>query len=721
MGIAVRTLFRILTSLGGGALVLCALSACPCAVAAAGATLELSTASEGLPGDTAYAIVAARDGALWVASSGGLATKAPGSRTWTPFRAGQEMPDLRPRRLALHPDGRLFAAGTEGPLVTYHHGRFTTLARPAPVAEGALTLLAVDEAGHVWLGNDKGHLATFSLTSPQEGSVLRLHERLEPARAGCAGIATSFFASQGRNYVTIQSRSRTGGGVLRVAGPEVNCLSGPGLRTDSLTGLWVSPRGTVWVTQSKSLGVSRLRGDEIHNFNESDGLRCDQMLHVFGQADTLWLACAVGITGLSEARADAYLAGQTEHLSASYVNLVKGATWRELSEEGAPVTAWAEDRLWLATRAGVVALRPPVLDEAAPYPEARLDRLDVEGQPLELSAETAIRGSWLNVGFDVGLPPEASTFRYRLAGHEATWRVSARDSSARFANVRPGRYRFEVSTTNATGAWGPTQVLTTLEVAPPFHQTNSFRLLLVAATLAAGGGFQMVRTARRKARARALAEERQRIARELHDGLGQGFAAMNLCLETLEETLQGAAARDDTRPPLSRALAVLEKTKNILKQARDSTRRSVWNLRADAQGDKRLDVRLRELATNTERAPRAPRVELVMNAALGPRDAFVENELAQVAGEAVANALRHAQARTLTLTLSEAEAGLELLIEDDGRGLPPALETRLGHGHFGILGMRERCRVLGGELQVAPRFPHGTRVRAWVPHAKTRG
>lgn len=87
----------------------------------------------------------------------------------------------------------------------------------------------------------------------------------------------------------------------------------------------------------------------------------------------------------------------------------------------------------------------------------------------------------------------------------------------------------------------------------------------------------------------------------------------------------------------------------------------------------------------------------------------------RVLSEALANAERHAEAERVTVTLDGDERELRVVVEDDGRGIPPGTVAEPGAGHFGLMLMHERTRSVGGELEVGARAAGGTRVLARLP------
>ncbi len=206
----------------------------------------------------------------------------------------------------------------------------------------------------------------------------------------------------------------------------------------------------------------------------------------------------------------------------------------------------------------------------------------------------------------------------------------------------------------------------------------------------------------------AVLDERARIARELHDSLGQDMAGVTIQLDT-------AAARLPDQP--AEALAFLNMARAMMRHAQSEARRSVWSLRARELHKKDLPAALRALVAAGHPAEGKPRV--VVQVAGVPRrlPAIWETHLLRIAQEAVNNAVHYAAASVIDVELIFGRERLILRITDDGRGFAAAGSTELAAGHFGLLGMRERAEKMNGVLTVSSSPGQGTTVRVEVAEA----
>ncbi len=200
-------------------------------------------------------------------------------------------------------------------------------------------------------------------------------------------------------------------------------------------------------------------------------------------------------------------------------------------------------------------------------------------------------------------------------------------------------------------------------------------------------------------------EERNRLAREIHDTLAQGLAATALQLETADALLDNATGNELLRQAVHQALAL---TRANLEEAR----RSVLDLRAAPLEGKTLAEALDALVK--EQKARHPQLRLRFTTTGGnqPLPVAVETGLYRVAQEALTNLINHANADRAKLTLLCTPTRVILTIEDSGCGFDA---DDIAQNRFGLMGMNERVKLLGGTLTIESAAKRGTVVRVVVP------
>lgn len=190
-------------------------------------------------------------------------------------------------------------------------------------------------------------------------------------------------------------------------------------------------------------------------------------------------------------------------------------------------------------------------------------------------------------------------------------------------------------------------------------------------------------------RYRAVAEERASIARDIHDTLAQGYAGINLQLEAAQQTI----GRDPRR-----AEALLNEALQLVRHSRNESHISIDVLRSLSRSD-RLDVLAARCIQQLQTASDAEIEQQVTGkpAALSYK---VVNNLFRIVQEALSNAVNHAHARKIVVRVRYQKGGVQVEVEDDGKGFDPNRNSGVEDGHFGLVGIRERCAAINAKLEL---------------------
>lgn len=204
----------------------------------------------------------------------------------------------------------------------------------------------------------------------------------------------------------------------------------------------------------------------------------------------------------------------------------------------------------------------------------------------------------------------------------------------------------------------------------------------------------------------AQEDERRRIARELHDGLGQGLTTLLVGLRTIEES-----SSDDVVKNLARDL------RRIGSESHDEVRRIARGLRPAVLDDAGMVPALERFLNDVQQAHD---VNASLNVECRERPRLpeaVETALYRIVQEGVVNAVRHGHATQVTVTMSCLANSVILKIQDNGRGfdLNSTLNHRTGLGPFGLHSIRERARLLGGDAVIESVPEQGTMIKIQVP------
>ena len=214
----------------------------------------------------------------------------------------------------------------------------------------------------------------------------------------------------------------------------------------------------------------------------------------------------------------------------------------------------------------------------------------------------------------------------------------------------------------------------------------------------------------RSLQSQAVADERRRIAREFHDTLEQGLAAVALRLDAAVS----CAVDEPTR-------LMLDRQRQLLAGLQEETRDFLWDLREPVLAGGSLADAIRSQVAYVQSLTTVP----VAFEAVGeppPLSAIVQYQLVRIAREAAINAVKYAHAGQISIRLEAGAAGvavpvaLGLWITDDGKGFDLA-DRGAADGHFGIQGMRERAKRIDAELRIDTAPGRGTAVAVTLPLA----
>lgn len=206
---------------------------------------------------------------------------------------------------------------------------------------------------------------------------------------------------------------------------------------------------------------------------------------------------------------------------------------------------------------------------------------------------------------------------------------------------------------------------------------------------------------REQSRREAVLDERHRIAREVHDTLEQELVGLSLRLEATSATL----------PPDGKLAAALETARRLVGRIHDEVRSLVWDLRDESGAD--LPAAVRAAIGNLD-GTTTTAISVAVAGEPWPVPAVLVHNLKRVTQEAVTNALKHARAAAVRVEIRFGPGSVAVSVSDDGKGFDPTAAAPVGH--FGLVGMRERVRKLGGELRVTSTPGTGTTVTAAVTH-----
>jgi signal transduction histidine kinase len=336
-----------------------------------------------------------------------------------------------------------------------------------------------------------------------------------------------------------------------------------------------------------------------------------------------------------------------------------------------------------------------------------IEQVSVDESPQPMLDALTIRPGGRRFAFEyTGLSfaaPQKVRFKYILEGFDHAWIDAGSLRTADYTNLPPGRYIFKVLACNNDGVWSTTPASIAFRLEPFFYQTAWFYLVLVLSAGLLGYAGYRWRVRHVELRFRAVMAERNRIAREIHDTLAQGFVAVSVQLQVVLRLL--GTSTEAAKQHLIQA-------QELVRHGLEDARNAIWELRSQGVENQDLAAQLAKMADRVTAGTQI-RTEVRVNGAYRPLNERVEDELVRIAQEAVTNSVRHANAKRIEIQLMFSGKNVELSVEDNGRGFSGE-PLSAQDGHFGIAGMKERAQQIGGKLTVSSKEGHGTRVHVEV-------
>jgi ligand-binding sensor domain-containing protein/signal transduction histidine kinase len=642
---------------------------------------------DGLPGEFVRAVFEGSDGALWIATDHGLSRRQHGLFSNLGTRNGLAS-DVT-LSLAQDADGNLLV-GTAAGLNTIHDRSISVLTSANGLPDDFVRSIYVDRDHSIWVSTRRGlsHLTGKAITTYTESDGL------------------------GSDFVGMVLRDRTGvlwaatlHGLSRLQKDRFrNYTTVDGLSSNIVTALYEDGAGTLWAGTQDG-GLNRIRSSVIHAFAASLGL--PQAIYGIAEdaAGNLWFSSNTGVYRAGKNALNRVAAGAESSVEVASFGTSDGLRISECSAGGHPSIWKAHDGgLWFATLKGVSVLDPDRVAENQTPPPVVLESVSIDDQTFNPATIDKIKPGHSRFAFEYAglsfVSPTRVKYRYRLDGFDKHWIEAGTRRIAYYTNLGPGRYRFEVTAENGNGLWNAAGASLPFVLQPQFYQMYWFYTALVALVALLAYAVYRWRVREVEMRFAAVLGERNRIAREIHDTLAQGFVAVSVQLEVVARLLNSApqAAQEH-----------LDYTRSLVRSSIAEARRAIWELRSQSTEHDDFAARLSKIA-NRAASPGSVQVDFEVKGAYRPVMPAVEDELAKICQEAVINAVRHAHAERVSIELAFEKKRLRMTVTDNGCGFDVEPDASGPTGHFGLKGMRERAQRIDAKLVVDSETGRGTRV-----------
>src|SRR5215510_2388295 len=666
------------------------------------------TAKQGLSSNVVVSVLADKDENIWLSTFGGLDRLSRGKIT--PYSRDGRLNGLGLRYLFQDHNGRLWVSP---------HRDFGYLEgdRFVPVnafPRGVVVCAVEDSSGNLWIANQD-----FGLVCLRERSMV---QRIPRAGLGSSDPVKALAGDPVRGGLWLGFLN---GGISYFVDGQIRAsyTGGDGLGEGRVSSFLFDHDSALWI--STAGGLSRLKNGRIATLTSKNGLPCDAVHWAIEDDDhSFWLYMPCGLVRIARSEMDGWAAAvdqdkNTNHRvqvtifdSSDGVRTVPDVTL------GSQVAKSPDGRLWFLPWDGVSVVDPHHLPFNKLPPPVHIEQITADRKTYDASSQMRLPPLVRDLEIDYTalslVAPEKVRFRYKLENWDRDWQDAGNRREAVYGNLSPGNYRFRVMACNNSGVWNEAGTFLDFSVAPAYYQTLWFRLSCVFVFLALLAGLYRLRVRQLAGqfnlRLEERVNERTRIARDLHDTLLQSFQGLMLKFRVLAFLLPDRPA--EARKMLDE---VMEQARTAITEGRDAVhglRSSLVTandlahaistlgeqLNADQTGQQSPDFRVRIEGATREIVP------------------LLRDDVYRIAGEALRNAFRHAHPRHVEVEIRYDQRQFRLRVRDDGKGIDArALAGDCQPGHYGLPGMHERAKLIGGKLEVWSELDSGTEVELTIP------
>ena len=676
---------------------------------------------QGLSSATALSVLASKDGSVWIGTHSALNQSKSGQISLFGSRGGTKKSDGKlngrpPVSLFQDSGGRIWVTTSlenSGDLGYLQDDRFIPI-RGFP-GETVRSITEVP-SGHLWLAS-------------QQSGLIHVHGGRVLQQIPWAGLGHRDFAQ-----VLVADPSQHGlwlgfqkGGVAYFADGVIRALYSAenGLGQGRVSDLRFGTRGALWA--ATATGLSRIKDGHVTTLTSTNGLPCDQVVATIEDNDhSMWLYLACGLVRITQAELDAWVTDPSRLVSTKLFDSYDGVRTHSAAGGYSPlITKSADGKIWFLPWDGVSVIDPHHLTFNKIPPPVHIEQIvadrktywqNLSGDPSSSHPRLQPQVRDLTIDYTALslVAPEKVLFRYKLEGMDRDWQDAGNRRQAFYNNLPPRNYRFRVMACNNSGVWNEAGTFLDFSIAPAYYQTTWFRVSCMTAFLVMLYGIYRLRVQQLRHQfaigLEARVNERTRIARDLHDTLLQSFQGLMLHFQTGIDLLPGRPA--EARKTLETAI---DRADQAIAEGRDA----VQGLRASTVETNDLASAVRTLGEElrTERTNQNSAVfEMEVEGTPRTLHPILRDEVYRIAGEALRNAFRHARAQRIEVEILYGERWLRLRVRDDGKGIDPKLLSGDGlAGHYGLHGMRERAKLVGGKLAVWSKLDSGTEVELSIP------
>jgi ligand-binding sensor domain-containing protein len=650
------------------------------------------SARDGLTTDNVASVATAHDGTVWIGNAGGLDAIKDGRVS--SIRPGNGLPGNQIRGVFEDREERLWV-GVDNDLTIMARGQFTKILRPDGTPIGPVEDMTEDLQNNLWveLEAGRGLLRIRDLKVQEEFPA--------PATPPAHALAAD---SKGNLWLGLDS-----GNLAWFRNGHSEVIEFPHGAGSRVRQVIANPDGSILA--ASNAGMLAWKDGRALILGVRNGLPCEGINGVvLDGRGNLWLHTACGVIEIEQPELQRWWTHPESAVQFRYLDVLDGALPGNAFYN--PAARSRDGRLWFANGNVLQMVDPSSLARNPITPPMHVEEIVADRR--HYSPEGVVRLPRLTRDLEIDftalsfVAPKKMQFRYRLDGHDKDWQDSGTRRQAFYTDLGPGSYQFRVIACNNDGVWNGTGAVVAFYIVPAFYQTSWFRTLCAIAASAGLCMFYLIHLRRATRRIQeqlaARLEERERIARELHDTLLQGFQGLMLRFQSVLKNIPAEGpARQMMESTLDRADEVLLEGRQRVHDLREEnmTGNGLWD---------NLARWGKELAQDSNTRFRAAIIGTPQ-----PLDPTVCDEVYQIGREALTNAFQHAVAKQIELEIAYDRKKVKLLVRDDGAGIDNGILKGGRSGHWGLSGMRERSQKIGAQLNIWSHGGAGTEIDLSIP------
>lgn len=677
--------------------------------------------ADGLTQNNVNPILEDRDGVVWIGTASGLFQYRDQK-----FAPDETVSTGHVTAIAEDPLGRIIV-GVYGQLWIREGGRFHKIFEKPT---GVIWSIYPDHDGTLWLGWESG---LIHLTDGRE--------TVYTTKDGLAGNDVKVIIDDGSGGFWIGAY----GGLSRFSnGGFTAWTERDGLPSRTVRALYRDRDGVLWIGTYDG-GLARFKDGKFTRYTSSEGLSTNAAFQILEDGrGYFWMSSNRGIYRVLRKELEELADGRRSSITSVSYGKSDGMLNVECNGGRWPAGIRTRDgKLWFPTQDGVAVIDPAAVPVNLQPPPVMIESFLLDRAPVALDGDVRIQPNQENFEIQYTalsyIGSEDLRFKYELEGLDSDWVDAGTRRTAYYSHVRPGNYTFKVIAANRDGVWNQEGASIRLRVLPRFYQTWWFPSLFALSILSLGIAAYRVRV-KRLERAHKTQEEfshkllqsqeveRQRIAGELHDSLGQSLLIIKNRIALAQRDIDEPETVSEQLVELSQsATSAIEECRDIAYNLRPFQLER-FGLSKTLSG---MFMRLGEVSQIR------PTVEI--DAIDDSLTHAQQVNVFRIVQECVNNIIRHSQATEARLIVKHKPQEITLWVEDNGQGFskepaPGGSSTSEGHQRsqsagqhqlaavggsqnersgFGLIGIAERVKMLHGSYEIES--DRGTSIRIKIP------